>query len=549
MTSPTNPTVAYFCMEFGLSPALPIYSGGLGVLAGDILKSAGDLGKPMIGVGLLWNEGYCQQTIDDNGKPVDRYVVTPRDSLAAVDAKVEVSVGGKPVSCRAFKVQEHVQVPLYLLEPVEEADRWITQRLYGGGAEDRLAQEIVLGVGGVRLLQALGIEPDYYHFNDGHPVLAGLELVRTSRKAGASLSEAVDSIRRRIIFTTHTPVKAGNESHPIELMERMGANVGMEASELASIGGDPFGMTVAGLKLSCRANGVAELHGETARTMWSGVDNAAPILSITNGVHVPTWQDASIRDAVSEERPAEQRTDALWAAHQQQKADLIELIATRTGQRLSADQLLIGFARRAAPYKRADLILRDSSRLESLLDSSGLQIVFAGKAHPADTAGKEIIEKLVTASRRWADRIVYLENYDMTLGSALTRGCDVWLNNPRRPLEASGTSGMKAAMNGVLNCSILDGWWPEGCRHGVTGWQIGGADDSRVEVDEAEQRAQDQRDLNALFSVLSDEVVPTYRDNRPAWIAMMRASISMSQWAFSADRMVEDYYRLLYKPE
>jgi len=515
-------------------------------LAGDHMKSVGDLRKPLIGIGLLWNEGYTIQLIDDDGTPQDHYRATVRDELIAVDAELEVDIGGKPVPLRAFKVGRYTSATLYLLEPRDESDRWITQRLYAGASEDRLAQEIVLGVGGVRLLQALDIEPDVYHFNEGHAVFAGLELIRRRRESGESLEDATAAVREHIVFTTHTPVPAGNEQHDIGLMQRMGADVGMSAQELEALGGSPFGMTVAGLRLARRANGVAELHSETARSMWKDVQGAAPIVAITNGVHAPTWQDARIRAATVVDKSLEQRREQLWSAHQQMKRELIALITQRTGTELLEDGLLVGFARRAATYKRADLIFGDSERLEEMFADRRLQLVFSGKAHPADAAGKGVVAAIVEASKRWPQNVVFLENYEMLLGAALTRGCDAWLNNPRRPMEASGTSGMKAAMNGVLNVSILDGWWPEGCRHGETGWKIGDADNDRVDLVDSERDALDRRDRDSLYSVLEGEVMATYYDRREKWVDMMLASIAMSSLKFSSDRMVEDYFRLLY---
>lgn len=533
-------------MEYGLDPALPIYAGGLGILAGDVMKSAGDLQLPLIGIGLLWNQGYGQQFITADGQVAERYVDTSRDALEPVEATFSVKVAGRDVPLRAWRVTRYIRSTLYLIEPLADDDRWITQRLYGGGVEDRVAQEILLGVGGVRLLRALNIEPDVYHFNEGHAVFAGLELIRENMDAGKSFEDAISAVRPKIVFTTHTPVKAGNEVHGIDLLERMGANLGFDHQQLERIGGNPFGMTVAGLRLARRANGVAELHSETARSMWKDVKGAAPIIAITNGVHQPTWQDARIRAAMVPDKSPEQRRAELWTAHQEAKAQLIGSIERRSGVRLSVDRLLVGFARRAATYKRADLIFGDLDRLSTMMNERGLQLVFAGKAHPADGAGKALIARVVEAARRYPEQVVYLDNYDMTLGAMLTRGCDVWLNNPRRPKEASGTSGMKAAMNGVPNLSILDGWWPEGCRHGETGWQIGDGKNNVVELSPEQTAELDQKDRDSLYRALSEEVIPRYYNDRDAWVAMMENSINMSAWRFSSDRMVQDYYRLLY---
>jgi glycogen phosphorylase len=544
MSASTRPRIAYFCMEYGLSSELPIYSGGLGVLAGDHMKSAGDLRLPITGIGLFWSEGYTKQIIDGAGAPQDIYPTTPKDALTLLDVEIEVTVGDRPVLCHAYKVDRYTSATLYLLEPKREQDRWITRRLYGGGDEDRLAQEIVLGVGGVRLLQALGHEVDVYHFNEGHAVFAGLELVRQRCEAGQDFHQACAQVREHVVFTTHTPVPAGNEVHGLDIMRRMSADLGFTDAELSALGGAPFSMTVAGLRLSRIANGVAQLHGETARVMWSGVSGGAPIIAITNGVHAPTWQDARIRAATVADKSDEQQRAEIWDAHQAMKAELCALIAERTGIELRCDRLLIGFARRAAMYKRADLVFGHPERFEPWLRDHGVQFVFAGKAHPRDHQGKAMVSRVVEASRRWSGNVVFLENYDMDLGAALTRGVDIWLNNPRWPKEASGTSGMKAAMNGVLNVSILDGWWPEGCRHGETGWQIGTPDPGDSY---AAEESIDHRDREALYRVFADEVIPRYYEDRDQWLRMMQASIAMARWRFSSDRMLQEYFATLYR--
>jgi starch phosphorylase len=538
------PRVAYFCMEYGLDPSFPIYAGGLGILAGDHMKSVGDLHVPVTGIGLMWDEGYTRQIIGPKGAIEDKYPKTNRDPVSKLDVKLEVTIRGKKVPLRAWKVERFASSTLYLLEPVRDSDRWITQRLYGGGPEDRLAQEIVLGVGGVRLLQALDAEVDVFHFNEGHAVFAGLELLRQKRYGGTKLADRIAKLRPHVAFTTHTPVPAGNEVHGLELMRKMDADLGFTDAELEQIGGNPFSMTVAGLRMARIANGVAALHGETARAMWKDVQHAAPIISITNGVHAPTWQDARVRAALVPDKPREHQDAELWAAHQRMKAELIAVIKERTGKKLEQDKLLIGFARRAASYKRADLILGDEHALKKLFER-GVQIVYSGKAHPRDLPGKALVGKLVEAAKKHPKHVVFLENYDMTTGALLTRGADIWLNNPRRPLEASGTSGMKAAMNGVPNLSILDGWWPEGCEHGVTGWKIGDPDPQDNAFDEHDAARIDKRDRELLYAALDHDVLPAYAD-RARWVAIMRASIAMSQWRFSSDRMVQDYVAKIY---
>jgi starch phosphorylase len=347
------------------------------------------------------------------------------------------------------------------------------------------------------------------------------------------------------VFTTHTPVPAGNEVHDLELMRKMDADLGFTDSELSQIGGDPFSMTVAGLRLSRLANGVAALHGETARNMWKDVEGAAPIISVTNGVHAPTWQDPRVRAALVPDKPREQQDRELWDAHQTMKQELAAEVKRRNNVDIALDGLLIGFARRAAAYKRADLVISEDDSLKKLFDL-GVQLVYSGKAHPRDLAGKALVSKLVEAQKRYPGRVIFLENYDMKLGAMLTRGVDIWLNNPRRPLEASGTSGMKAAMNGVPNVSILDGWWPEGCEHGVTGWKIGDPDPADNPFDEKDEVRVDKRDRELLHDVLLKDVLPAY-GNRAAWVSVMRASIAMSQWKFSSDRMIEEYVTRVYR--
>jgi starch phosphorylase len=388
---------------------------------------------------------------------------------------------------------------------------------------------MLLGIGGVRALQAMHQPVDLYHFNEGHAVFAGLELIADRMEAGMEFEEARRAVRASIVFTTHTPVPAGNETHALADLRRLGANCDLLPAELRAIGGDPFNMTVAGLRLARRANAVAQLHGETARKMWADVDGAASIIAITNGVHAGTWQDPRIPAALASD-------GALRATRHEMKDELLADVERRTGVRLDAQALTIGFARRAATYKRPDLLLRDPERLAPLLKDRRVQLLFAGKAHPADGEGKAVIALLVETIRQWPESIVFLENYDMGLGRLLTRGCDVWLNNPRRPMEASGTSGMKAAMNGVLNLSVLDGWWPEGCMPGVTGWAIGDGD---------EGPDQDQTDLAALYDALEGEVLPAWGEPS-RWTRMMRASISMAVEKFSSDRMVREYVERLY---
>ena len=525
---PSTPRVAYFCMEFGLHESFPIYSGGLGVLAGDFIKSARDLKLPVVAVGLRWARGAGQLRVGAAGEHALEYEEYEHGFLADTGVRVRVRVRGKEVPCSVKMTDHFGHVPLYLIEPMRDEDRWITYRLYEAGTEVRIAQEMLLGIGGLRALNWLGIPIATYHFNEGHAVFAGTEMIAGEMAGGVTFPDAWARTRARIVFTTHTPVRAGNEEHALADLRRMNACVELSDAEMRIFGGDPFNMTVAGLRLSRRANAVSQLHGQTARAMWSSVADAAPIVAVTNGVHAPTWQAPEIHAAASD--PAK-----LWDAHAGLKQSLIAEIGARAGVKLDPSALLVGFARRVAAYKRPDLLVRDDARLSRLLAQHPVQFVFAGRAHPDDPLGRDIVTHLHQAARRHPGRVVFLENYDMALARLMTRGCDVWLNNPTRPLEASGTSGMKAGLNAGLNLSILDGWWPEACRHGVNGWAIGD-----------ESAGDDERDLAALYRVLEGEVIPAWAD-RGRWITMMRASLTTTETGFTSDRMVREYFEKVYK--
>lgn len=530
------PRVAYYCMEFGLAPELHTYSGGLGILAGDFLKAAREGRYPIVGVGILWQQGYGEQEISATGAVTSAFRSYENDKLEDTGVTVKVKVAGHLVVCKVWKCDAYANAPLYLLDTNlkrngEHAS--IGDRLYGGDARHRVAQELVLGVGGLRALRALGLEPDVHHFNEGHAVFAGLEMVREQLARKRAFRDAIQLTRQRIVFTTHTPVPAGNEQHPMALLRKMGVLDGFTPGQARAIGNSPFNMTAAALRLSRCANAVAELHGVIADQMWADLDHAAPIHPITNAIHVKSWVDARIlRNAGNATR--------LWAAHQANKRALIRLVEQRTGVALREDVLLIAFSRRAATYKRWELILSSPKVIEPLLEEGRLQLVFSGKAHPADGGGRAMVERIVGFARRHPDAMAFLPNYDMTIGRALTRGADVWLNSPRRPNEASGTSGMKAAMNGVLNLSTLDGWWPEACAHGVNGWQYG---DGREMQPPEKQDAYDRR---RLYRVLTEDVLPTYERRPKTWIRMMQASIASTRDRFDAKRMLADYYRTLY---
>ncbi len=531
----SQPKVAYFCMEYGLDDAFKAYAGGLGILAGDYMKGAKDHNFPIVGIGIKWKQGYTDQYIGADGVPYDSYKNQQHPFLEDTGVVVTVSIRRRDVKIKVWKCTAFGSAPLYLLDtdvPGNE-DGWITGQLYGWFGEERIAQEMVLGIGGVRALRALNIPVDVYHFNEGHALFAGFELIREKTSAGMPFEKAKADSRQEIVFTTHTPVVQGNESHPIDRLLYMGADLGMGAKELEVMGGSPFNMTVAALRLSRKANAVAALHGETANKMWEHVTGRSEIVPITNAIHKPTWVDPAMTAA------AEGKGD-IWKAHQANKRKLIEFVKERTGAQLKEDVLTIGFSRRAVPYKRANLLFRDPSVIDPLLKEGKLQIVYSGKAHPLDDMGKQLIMEIVGFSKKYPNAVVYIPNYDMATGAALTRGADVWLNNPRRPMEASGTSGMKAAINGVLNCSILDGWWPEACNHGVNGWQFGDGFESQSEA------KHDKHDGDALYKVMLGEVIPTYYENHKKWLAMMKQSILDCKDEFAVKRMLEEYYAKLY---
>jgi starch phosphorylase len=540
MSSEKNPNVAYFCMEYGIDQRFKAYAGGLGILAGDYLKGAHDHQYPIIGIGIRWKQGYTEQKIDASGNAYDSYHNYKYDFLEDTGITVTVDIRKVKVNCKVWKLTQFGNADLYLLDTdiPDNHDSWITGQLYGWFGEERIAQEIVLGIGGIKAIRALGLPIDIYHFNEGHALFAGFELLREKMEdEGLTFEKAVEVVKKEVVFTTHTPIVQGNESHPIDKIIYMGANLNLTRAQLTFLGGgDPFNMTIGALRLSKIANGVAQLHGETSNKMWAEVDKRAEILAITNAIHLPTWVDNAMI------RAAEDGSD-LWEPHLQNKRALIDFIEAKNGVRLDEEKLIIGFSRRAAPYKRSDFIFSDLSIIEPLLLEKKFQIVFSGKAHPLDDVGKLIVKNLVAMSRKYPKAVVFLENYDMSIGRMLTRGSDIWLNNPRRPLEASGTSGMKAAMNGVLNLSILDGWWPEACVHGVTGWQFGDG------FEHEEEEIQDAHDLKALYKVLLEEVIPTYYENKSAWMDMMRESILQTKEPFAVKRMLEEYYELLYKFE
>lgn len=534
----TLPKVAYFCMEYALDACMKTYAGGLGILAGDYMKGAKDYGYPMIGIGLNWKQGYSDQYVDKDDKVYDSYKNYKYDFLKDTGIKVTVKIRQRNVVCKVWLLDKFGTAPLYLLDTdiPENEDSWITGQLYGWFGEERIAQEMVLGIGGIKALRALGIDVDVYHFNEGHALFAGFELIREKVDAGLSFDAAVKKSKDEIVFTTHTPIVQGNESHPIDRLMYMGANNGLTIEQLVSLGGSPFNMTIGALKLSRISNAVAQLHKETANKMWKDVNGRSEIIGITNAIHRPTWVDENMISAAENDDKEE-----LWNEHMKNKQALIDFVYERNGVKLDKDALLIGFSRRAAPYKRSDLIFTDSSIIDPLLKEGKIQIVFSGKAHPLDDIGKAIVQNLVEFSKRYPNSVVFLQNYDMTIGRTLTHGADIWLNNPRRPQEASGTSGMKAAMNGVLNVSILDGWWPEACKDGINGWQFGDG------VQSEDVKFIDEHDSKALYDVLLNKVIPTFYSDRNKWIEMMKNSILSTKDYFSVKRMLVEYYSKMYE--
>jgi starch phosphorylase len=589
-------------MEFGIHESLGIYSGGLGVLSGDHCKAASDLGVPLVGVGLLYRSGYFRQTVDADGfqqhiypnYDFARLPILPVQAPNGGVLTVPIDLPGRVVQAAVWKAQVG-KVPVLMLDtdiPLNDpADRPITGVLYVRGREMRLCQEIVLGVGGVRALQTLGIHPSVWHMNEGHVAFLGLERVRERVRAGDSLAEALRLTSRNTVFTTHTPVPAGNETFDKALVRRyldfLVREIGCEPEQLLSLGtdNDHFNMTVLAIRLSTFTNGVSKLHGRVSSALWRHLwpgEPEEPVGAVTNGVHTPSWVGPEMRTLYGQfldrdwedhlvspefwKKIQEVPDEEVWATHRAQKERLVRFVRERVRQQaarhgfspdelrqieglLDPHALTIGFARRFATYKRAVLILSDMERLRALLSDAArpVQFLFAGKAHPADRDGQESIRRLVVLTQgEFRGKIVFLEDYDIEIGRMLVQGCDVWLNTPRRPHEASGTSGQKVPINGGVNVSILDGWWVEGYR-GDNGWAIG---DETADPDPA---VQDLRDADSLYKVLEEQVVPRFfeRDEKGLprlWIATMKNSIESVVAPFSAHRMVRDYVMGSYLP-
>jgi len=594
--------IAYFSFEYGLHECLPMYSGGLGVLAGDHLKESSDMGLPLIGIGFLYLQGYFRQTISEDGwqeahyDPLDfeQLPITPVHDAHGDPLVLSVTLPGRPVYFHLWKAQVG-RIPLYLMDTdVPEnvpADRVLTQRLYSPDPDTRINQEIILGIGGVRAIRELKISPAVWHMNEGHPAFSTLERVREFVKAGKSFDQARELVRKNTVFTTHTPVPAGNDKFPIWQIDRhlnhFWTELGLTREQFMALGDDEgaYGMTPLALRLSAKANGVSELHGEVSRAMWQWMypGQAVPIGHVTNGVHAPTWLArrmkrlfddylgvgwmSRIDDPETWQHLHEVPDEELWAIRKHLKRRLAAFMRERarskwithrqhpvqtiaSGVLVDPNMLTIGFARRFATYKRATLMLRDVDRLMKLItnEAQPVQILYAGKAHPADEPGKRLIQELYRTVKNadTAGRMVFIEDYDMNVARFLVQGVDVWMNTPRRPYEASGTSGMKAAMNGAPNFSVLDGWWREAW-NGENGWAIG--EDKQLNDPEE----QDRLDCESLFNTLENKIIPLYYDVDEdaiphAWIKWSKAAIATCTPAFSTRRMLKQYVTEMYTP-
>lgn len=603
--------IAYFSAEFGLHESLPIYSGGLGILSGDHCKAASDLGLPFIGIGFLYPQGYFTQHIDAQGMQQAEYEKIDFAEVPALPAldqngeevQISVDLPGRTVYAKVWRIQVG-RVPVFLMDTDVPRnvpqDRELSARLYGGDREMRISQEIVLGIGGVRAVEALGYRPSAWHMNEGHSAFLGLERVRRKvQQQGLTFDEAAEAVRANTLFTTHTPVPAGNDSFAFELVDKFfwqyWDQLGLDRERFIEYArqelpwGPQYSMTVLALKLSGYANGVSQLHGAVSRDMWKFLwpqtpADEIPISSITNGVHTQTWLVPTLKSLYSRYLPAgwEEQIenpdtwqpvdaipdDELWATHQACKTELIQFARRRIERQLvrhgegprrinaaahllDPNALTIGFARRFATYKRASLLFHDLDRIRRLLNDPDrpVQIIFSGKAHPADEAGKALIQQVYEFSQdpELAGKIVFLENYDMNIARHLIAGVDVWLNTPRRPREASGTSGQKAALSGIPNFSILDGWWAEGY-DGSNGWQIG------EEREYKDSETQDDADAYSLYTTLEEVIIPLFFERTSAvgvphgWVQVMKNAIRTCAPQFSMRRMVIDYTEQFYLP-
>ncbi|MFH1369532.1 MAG: alpha-glucan family phosphorylase [Elusimicrobiota bacterium] len=604
-----NCKIAYFSTEFGLNESVPVYSGGLGILSGDHMKSASDMGLPLVGIGLLYRHGYFKQYLNIDGWQQEEYIENHfmRMSIQRVrdsngnHIRIPIELPARTIKAQIWKIDVG-RIPLYLMDTdIDEnsaEDREITSQLYGGDREMRIKQEIVLGIGGIRVLKTLGIEPSVIHLNEGHSAFLIIEKIRQyMEESKLSFGEACEMVRASSVFTTHTPVPAGNEVFTPELIDKYFEpyykKLGLKKEEFLALGrqnpADPkeqFCMTVLALKIADSSNGVSKLHGTISRSMWQGIwpnvpRAEIPITSITNGIHTNTWisyELAGLFDRyigpIWKDEPADQTIwqrishipDAeLWRSHERRRERLVSFARGRLKEQLirrgaspneitSADQVLdpealtIGLARRFASYKRGTLLFRDLERLKNILNNKNrpVQLIIAGKAHPHDNAGKELIKNIIHTIRHpeLRDKVVFIEDYDMNVAHYIVQGADIWLNTPRRPLEASGTSGMKAAVNGVLNLSVLDGWWCEGF-NGKNGWAIGSGEEY------ADPDYQDEVESKAVYDILEQDIIPLFynrgNDGLPRdWIQKMKTSMQTNCPAFNSNRMIEEYTRNFY---
>ncbi len=561
----SRPHIAYFSMEIGITPEIPTYSGGLGILAGDTIKSAADLKLPLIGITLLTKKGYFEQDIDEEGNQIERECnFSPETVMTPLDLTIDLIIEGKKVYIKPwiYSVKSPIggEVPIiYLdsdLEHNSPEDRKLTQYLYGGDSEYRFKQELILGVGGIRVLKELELEIRRYHMNEGHSALLTLELLNDTKRSieevwDENLIWDFEAVRDKCVFTTHTPVEAGHDKFEYSLAEKVLRDDYVPIKIIKSLAGEAkLNMTLLAMNLSEFVNGVAKKHGEVSRKLFPGYK----ISAITNGVHSYTWVSKHMAKVYDNHIPGWANEpellvraenipdDEIYEAHLEAKKELINYIKQETGEEFDLHLLTIGFARRATAYKRADLLFHNLERLIRIC-SGKVQFVFGGKAHPKDYSGKEIIKKIVKISKELKKdlKIVYLKNYNMAVAKLLVSGVDIWLNTPKRPLEASGTSGMKAAHNGVINFSILDGWWIEGHIEDVTGWSIGSLP-QEVSLEENT----DDKDAEDLYHKLENKIIPLYYNDKHKWIFILKNSIGKIAYYFNTHRMMRRYVTEAY---
>lgn len=528
------PNVAYFSMEIAIDQSLKTYSGGLGFLAGSHMLSAGYLQMPMVGVTMLWSYGYYDQRIAHDGQVEVAYIRKYYDFLQDTNVSTEVNIFGEKVKVKAYLVKPELfgTCPVYLLTTdIEGNSDWarsISYKLYDGNEKIRIAQETILGVAGVRILQAVGYNFDVIHMNEGHALPAAFELLR-------QYNGDLEEVKRHTVFTTHTPVAAGNEVHWVDTLLEGGFFAGASRETAVALGGENFSLTVAALRMSRLANAVSQLHGLVSNKMWEWVEGRCPIRAITNAVNLHYWQDDRIKTAKTPQD--------LLDAKREMKVELFDYVANVAGKRFNPDVLTITWARRFADYKRAWLILMDNERITKLLNEDKVQIIFAGKFHPDDVMGKEMFNKLLSRSHSMHN-VVVLPGYELQLSGMLKRGTDVWLNTPLRPFEASGTSGMSANANGALHLSTFDGWTVEGTFPGINGYTV-----EYPELDdEMPWEERHWKDHECVMNIIENEIIPTYYENKEEWARLMRQAVRTSEAYFNSDRMVIEYYNRLYKP-